>query len=155
MEIALAEHFNSRANLIVPNVSWGMEIHECDLLILTPQSYAWEIELKVDKYDLIKDKEKKHNHNSYKIKYLYFAITNDLLDCKEHIPERAGIIQVYRYVDKWGDLEIACKRIRKAKVNSQYKFSAKERQRLTMLGAMRIWTLKKRIIRLENKIKGI
>ena len=44
--------FNYRANLIVPNISWGLGLHECDLLVLTSSGYATEIEIKVSKADL-------------------------------------------------------------------------------------------------------
>jgi len=87
MEIALAEYFGIRQNLIVPNVSWGMDSHECDLFILTPAGYGWEVEIKVSKADLFKDKHKRHRHNSSKIKFLYFAIPEYLERYIDEIPE--------------------------------------------------------------------
>ena len=94
MELVLSSYFNSRTNLIVPNVSWGLNLHECDLLIVTPAGYAWEVEIKTTKYDLIRDGEKIHKHGSKKIKYLYFAIPEYLLEWQDHIPVRAGILVV-------------------------------------------------------------
>jgi len=40
MEIAFARYFGIRQNLIIPNVSWGMDTHECDLFVLTPARYG-------------------------------------------------------------------------------------------------------------------
>ena len=69
IEVALANHFNYRLNLIVPNISWGAFIwHECDLFIVSKAGYCTEIEIKISKSDLKKDFEKKHNHESDKIK---------------------------------------------------------------------------------------
>lgn len=148
MEIALAEYFGIRRNLIVPNVSWGMEIHECDLFVLTPAGYGWEIEIKISKADLMKDKEKRHNHNSYKIKFLYFAIPDYLEQYREEIPRQAGIIiigkkrhgrigDIYEYYD--------CEKIRQPQRNSNYKYTDSERLQLARLGALRIWGLKKKL----------
>lgn len=144
IEIALAEYFNPRANLIVPNVSWGMFLHECDLLVITKAGYAWEVEIKTTKQDLIRDKLKRHNHNSNKIKFLYFAIPDYLLNHQEHIPERAGIIAV-KYDDYRRYRPIYCKRVRMPQVNSKYKFTTEERYQIARLGAIRIWNLKRNI----------
>ena len=46
MEIAIARSWNYRRHLIVPNVSWGFGVHECDLLVISPSGYATEIEIK-------------------------------------------------------------------------------------------------------------
>ena len=142
IETALARYFNYRTNIIVPNVSWGMFTHECDLLVLTPAGYATEVEIKTNKYDLLRDKKKKHGHHSTRIKFLYFAIPEILAEYQEHIPDRAGIITLDYYP---GSTTLRCKTIRNAKRNSDYKFSAEERYQLARLGTMRIWTLKNTI----------
>jgi hypothetical protein len=139
MEIIIAKYFDYRANLIVPNVFWSMFAHELDLLVLSKSGYAKEIEIKVSKSDLIKDKEKPHNHNDRKIKYLYFAIPDYLLPFIEHIPKRAGILRI----DEFG----RCKEIRKPiKNNCNYKFSEQEKFEVARLGTMRIWGLKEKIL---------
>lgn len=156
MEVELSRFLNYRINLVVPNVSWGMFSHECDLIRLTPAGYCSEIEIKVSLADLKKDKTKRHNHrdgNGYgknKIKYLYFAIPEYLEKHIEHIPERAGILVVDEVQFHWG-LELRTKEIRAAKKQSNYKFSEKERIRLLELMAMRIWRLKRKI---NEKIKN-
>lgn len=143
IEIAVVKYFNPRVNLIVPNISWGMFIHECDLLLITKNNYAYEIEIKVSRSDLKKDLEKMHCHKSNKIKKLYFAIPDYMLDAVEFIPERAGIITVSQ--------GMRCHMVRDAKINSDYKFSDADKFQVARLGAMRIWGLKEKIIKLNNK----
>ncbi|MEM6817189.1 MAG: hypothetical protein AAF578_00215 [Pseudomonadota bacterium] len=146
MECALARHFNYRQNLIVPNVSWGIDIHECDLLVVTRAGYATEVEIKVSKTDLKKDAEKPHQHQDYRIKSLYFAIPDYLIDCTDLVPERAGIISVETgplRVTKQGGKDYVWKRrcevIRKAVINKRApKFSDLDKAKITRLGALRI-----------------
>ena len=90
IEIAIANHFDYRRNIIVSNVSWGMNIHECDLLVLTKSGYATEVEIKISKSDILRDKNKIHGHIHKKIKKLYFAVPENLRNCVDFIPERAG-----------------------------------------------------------------
>jgi len=139
MEVEIADYFNPRVNLIVPNISWGMYLHECDMLIITPSNYAYEVEIKTDKYDLIKDKEKRHQHNSKKIKKLYFGIPYYLLEYINHIPERAGILVVGESLYMRNNV----KKIREAQVWSDYKFTEQEKYNVARLGSMRIWGLKR------------
>lgn len=144
MEIAVSQFLNYRQNLIVPNVSWSFFQHELDLCVLSPAGYCTEIEIKVDKYDLIKDKEKSHGHRDSKIKYLYFAIPDYLIPEIGHIPKRAGIIKVYRTTKT--NSGFACMIIRGPEENTtKYKFSEKERVELMRLLCMRVWKLKEKL----------
>ena len=152
IELAVANYLNIRANLIVPNVHWSFFQHECDLLVITKAGYAWEIEIKVTKSDLIKDKEKwKWNVNENKIKCIYFAIPEKLEPHIEHIPDQAGIIVVF--IDKWD--RVRCKTIRQPKyVRHPYKFSLEERYQVARLGALRLWGLKTKIDKLNKKMEN-
>ncbi len=147
MECALARRFEPRRNLIVPNVSWGLDIHECDLLVITRAGYAWEIEIKVTKADLKKDAQKWHGHRDPRIRHLYFAVPDYLQDCIEYVPERAGIITVSRRPAdvQWGSLW-RCDTTRKPATNKAARpFSDAERYKVARLGALRIWPLKRKI----------
>jgi hypothetical protein len=73
IEIAVARFYGVRANLIVPNASWGAGVHECDLLICSNANYLTEIEIKVSKGDIKKDLKKRHQHRSEKIRRLYYS----------------------------------------------------------------------------------
>lgn len=145
IEIALATFFNKRTNLIVPNISWGMFNHECDLFVLTPSGYGWEVEIKTSKQDLIRDKEKRHGHNSSKIKFLYFAFPESLYEHHRHVPDRAGIIVVSE--------DLICTVKRNPEVHSRYKFTDQERYQIARLGALRIWGLKSTIRSINKKLR--
>lgn len=93
----LSKRFNYRRNTIVPNASYGIGVHECDVLVANAIGYCTEIEIKRSRSDLLADFKKKHTHDSVKIKYLYFAIPEELYDgCWKDIPFNAGIITVAR-----------------------------------------------------------
>lgn len=144
MEVEVARFFNPRVNIIVPNVFWSMFKYECDLVVLTPANRCYEIEIKVCKYDLRKDKDKKHNHDDPKFKRLYFAIPWYLKDEIEHIPEQAGILIINPdYYDS--NFDFSCELFREPRNKSKYIFSQKERLYLLELLGMRIWGLKNRL----------
>jgi hypothetical protein len=115
IEIAVARYFHPRVNLVVPNVSWGMGLHECDLLVITRAGYAYEVEIKISKSDLKKDREKRHCHVSSRISRLYFAIPKELENCIDYVPERAGIISVDYYWPNRDDV-FRCEKVREAKL---------------------------------------
>ena len=101
IEIAVIKGFNPRANLIVPNVSWGMHdrefrsLHECDVLILSSYGYATEVEIKISKAYLMKDWKKKNGHRHYLIRRLYYAVPPKLKQIAlETIPAHAGLIVI-------------------------------------------------------------
>lgn len=150
MEVAVANHFGYRQNIIVPNISWGFHIHECDLLILRKSGHCLEVEIKISKADLKKDKEKSHGHVDYydRVRELWFAIPEGMSNCIEDIPEKAGILVVYMH--EWLN-RYCCKRIRDAKVNSKsVKLYENEQLALARLGTMRIWSLKNKIIDMKR-----
>lgn len=162
MEAALARLFNPRQNLIVPNVSWGMFNHECDLIVVSAAGLIREIEIKVSKSDLIKDAEKWHGHRDNMISRLYFAIPKKLEKHIEYIPNHAGIIVVqartiwneetgYRLatihdVHPWTtDIIKTTKRL------GNYHISLDERIALMRLSNLRIWGLKEKILKLKKE----
>lgn len=141
IELSVAAFFNDRQNIVVPNISWGLWIHECDILVVTKAGYAYEVEIKVSKADLKKDALKRHGHNDNRLKALYFAIPEKLKDCIDLIPNRAGIIIIkerngYRMPNV----------VRKPTMNRQARsLSLDEMLKVAHLGAMRIWGLKRKI----------
>lgn len=152
MEVVLSEYLNFRKNIVVPNVSWGMFSHECDLIRLTPAGYCSEIEIKISLADLKKDAQKRHKHidgggyRENKIKYLYFAIPEYLEKHIDLIPDRAGVLIVKEIKkDWWPAPELRVYETRKPEIQSNYKFTEKQRFRLLELMALRIWGLKKKL----------
>lgn len=147
IEIAVARHFGVRQNIIVPNVSWGIGLHECDLLILTKAGYLIEVEIKASKGDVARDRRKLHNHKSYKIKALYFAIPKELFrdDVICLIPQNAGIISVTMVSDK---PQYRCSVEREPVPNEEcVKLCCDEQFQVARLGAIRVWGLKAKLIR--------
>ena len=147
MEVALMTYLNVRQNIIVPNIYWGMELlYECDLVKLTKNGYATEIEIKISKADLKKDREKRFQHDSFLFKYLYFAVPIELKEfALQEIMGRAGLYTVEknkRYPGKYIVSEV-----RKPIKYGNYKWSDKERLKLASLGTMRILTLKNQLLK--------
>jgi len=139
IETRIARYFGIRANVIVPNVSWGLLTYEADMLIMPISGVMYEVEIKVSKGDLIADKKKNHKHCSELIRGIYFAIPEKLKPHIEHIPEKAGIL----VVDKTGRVE----KLRGIKINkTSRKLSEQERFTLARLGAMRVWILKEKLV---------
>jgi hypothetical protein len=151
IEIAVANYFGVRANLIVPNVSWGLWIHECDLLVVTKAGYCYEVEIKTNRSDLKADMRKQHRHESKRIRRLYFAIPTELLDSIEFIPTRAGILEVS--VRTKGAYP-SCKCIRDSEILPAQKLSDAERFQVARLGTMRIFPLKEIMRHILSVIKN-
>jgi hypothetical protein len=161
MEIAIMDYLGVQRNIVVPNISWSMLNYEADLVSLTKSNYGTEIEIKVSKQDLLKDREKTHQHDSNYFKYLYFAVPEDMKDyALQNIPERAGLLVGY-----WREGYVNLKSSRETKPYLKIyqerspienkkcvKWSEKERQKLCELGTMRISTMKKALKRKHDKI---
>lgn len=148
MELILQSYFSRSGNLVVPNISWGLGLHECDLLVMSKKGYLTEIEIKISRSDLKKDREKRHQHHSNKIKSLYFSIPWHLINDKEYIPERAGII----VVNEIRQIHI----LRSPKTNKNARpLTAKEQFQFVRLGSLRIWSLKRNVWKLRKDLKGL
>lgn len=141
IEIAVANYFNYRVNLIVPNVYWGMGLnHEADLLILSRAGYATEVEIKVSKADLARDSSKHHGHESDIVKAFWFAVPTILKDyALANIPEEAGLLEIWER--KAGDsIQRRARMVKAPKLRPHSrKFSDSEREQLARLAAMRYW----------------
>lgn len=137
----------------MPNVSYGLNIHEVDLLVISHSGYATEVEIKISVADLKADLRKSHGHRSNKIKYLYFAVPLELQEkALELIPERAGLIVIIpnKYNNDW-----YANIIKAPIVNKQArKLTEKELLKLGSLAAMRIWSLKEIIYRHQKEYKA-
>jgi hypothetical protein len=140
IEIAIAQWFGYRDYVIVPNVSWGFLTYEADLLVISSSGYAWEVEIKISRGDLVRDKNKRHSHESRKVRKLWFAIPEKLSNCIEHVPERAGVLIV--------STDGIVRELRKPTVNEfAIKLTDAQQFQVARLGAMRVWDLKKRIVK--------
>lgn len=84
IEVALAEYFGWKRNIIAYNVlgvSGTLPIdHECDMLIVSPSGYLTEIEIKRSYADFCADFKKRHHHSSnVPMKEFIFAIPAGIL----------------------------------------------------------------------------
>lgn len=151
IEYAILQHFGVRRNIIVTNVSWGVvhDLHECDVLVLSKSGYATEVEIKVSKQDILKDKEKTHGHRHRYIRRLYFAVPEKLYEFAiDHIPKNSGLLIVKKVGGRYRVLQK-----RKAKIKSSaHKWDEKEVMNLARLGTMRAEKYLKKIIELTTKI---
>lgn len=150
MEIALSNLFSYTKSIIVPNISWGFNIHECDLFIIKSSGYAIEIEIKRSLQDTKNDANKKHDHSDNRIREFYFAIPIELYEsCRDLIPKHAGIITIGK--TKYGKIYRALIE-RKATINNNSrKLTIEEQLKIARLGTLRIWNLKKKLLNLQNK----
>ena len=149
MECAISRYFNTRRNIIVPNVSWGLGfMHELDLLVMTPGGRCFEIEIKTSKADLKRDLLKQHGHKSNRIARLYFAIPARMKPDINLIPEEAGILVV--------GINGRVSELRKAQLKkAAVSLSIKDTLNLSRLGVMRIWTLKKSLMDLAKNYEDL
>jgi len=155
METAIAKHFGVRQNIIVPNISWGLDwMHECDMFIVKKSGYATEVEIKRSKTDLLADFNKGHGHVDIKnrISEFYYALTEELYEkCKDLIPLNAGILVCRKYFNygKWRTHVSVEKKA--VWVRGCRKLTEEEKFKVAKLGTMRIWSLKEKIIKLQNE----
>ncbi len=157
MEIAISKYFGIREHIIVPNISWGFKrMHECDLFIIKKSGIAIEVEIKRTKSDLIADFKKEHHHydKDNRITELYFAMPEEMYEnCKDLIPEGAGIIVCYRYTHPQKRTEEVGAYVKRnsKRIRGSRKLTVEERLRIAHLGTMRIWSLKQKLIKNGNK----
>jgi len=128
-------------------------LHECDIISLSNSNYATEIEIKISKGDLLKDKEKNHRHEHYLITNFYYAVLKKLVELAlTEMPERAGLICVEK-IENRGKLYLRAYEIKKAKQKSNaYKWTDNDCNRLARLGTLRILGLKEKIYKLKCKV---
>lgn len=156
LEIKLMRYFNITQNVIVPNVFKGIGIsYEADLVVLSKNGYATEIEIKTSRKDLLKDKNKKEYHNSNLFKYLFFAVPESLkIVALKEIPKNAGLFLVRKKMEIKVNKVIYRQEIMLVKpaiknVNC-VKWDNSQRENLMRLGTMRILGLKEKILKKEG-----
>lgn len=154
MEIAILQTFNPRLYLAVPNVSWGFEIHECDLILVRGTGYAVEIEIKRSLADLKKDFNKRHGHRDRqnRIKELYYAVPESLLakalPLIDELAEAAGIISCYRKEGVFlSKIVVPARTDKKAR-----KLTIQERYVLARLGTLKLWSAREKLIERQIEI---
>lgn len=181
IETALARNsqFDFTKNIVVFNVKGSSEklpiYHECDMLVLSKSGYLTEIEIKRSWNDFLADFKKKHNHHNFPIvKYFYYCVPVSIFEKVRDKLEKTyneknksdgfdytGIISYdedlnltfYGRRVKWfdsGNVEPTYYSIFPSMIGYKRLF-LEQRLELARLGAMRIVTLKEKIIKLKNE----
>jgi len=143
IELAIVKHYGIRQHIIVPNcyINFGTSVdHECDLIIIKRSGYAEEIEIKMSKSDFKADFKKKHRHIDERLQHLYYAIPSEIYEqCKELIPEYAGVFTITKYEDR-----AFTKCVKSAPKKKCRKLTTEEQLKIARLGVMRVWNLKEK-----------
>jgi len=143
IELAIAKYYDTRQHIIVPNcyINFGTSAdHECDLIIIKRTGYAEEIEIKMSKSDLKADFKKKHGHVDERLQHLYYAMPVELYEqCKELIPESAGVLTITKYEDRG-----FARCVKSAPKKQCRKLTIEEQLKIARLGVMRMWNLKQK-----------
>ena len=154
IEVAIAELFDVRKHIIVPNISWGAAIHEMDMALINKTGFLKEIEIKISKSDYMKDFEKSHHHvdRFHRISQFYYAMPLYLYEkIKELIPEDAGIITC-NSIEYRSGFHVRATILRQAtKIKDSRKLTVEEQLNIARLGTMRIFKLKRKLIALKEK----
>lgn len=107
IELALVDAvYPYRVWLVVPRVSWGLNMRECDLLALSGRGYAHAIEIKVTVSDLKREFKKRHyaidahfpdrDHQRKWIKFRWFAVPYLMREkALQFVPEDCGILCIH------------------------------------------------------------
>lgn len=122
----------------VTNVKWGFGLkYEADLLVLSKSGVLTEVEIKISRSDLRADFKKRYQHNDERIRYVYYAVPDHLVEyANDILPKEYGIIKLN--VAKWGmQTGIQTSIYRNAKKRSVYKATEEDRLKLLRLGCMR------------------
>lgn len=147
IELAVAQAFGVRNNIIVPNVSWGFfATHEADLVIINKTGYMTEVEIKRSWQDFLNDFKKHTTRDEGKVMWKYFAVPQSLCE------------RVWQYLcdnghRDWGVIEYfedGSARIAYYPNNIHDKIASKklfleEKLAIARLGCMRIWSLKEKL----------
>lgn len=149
IELAIAQAFGVRNNIIVPNVSWGFfATHEADLVIINKSGYMTEVEIKRSWQDFLNDFKKHTTHDEGKVMWKYFAVPERLCErawqylCDNERKDW-GIIQYCENGNAWV-VHTPNNIHRTTKTNRLF---LEEQLAITRLGCMRIWSLKEKLNR--------
>jgi hypothetical protein len=162
IEVLVANHFDYRKNIIIPNVTHFFN-HEADVLIVRPKTgYCIEVEIKISKSDLKADLKKWHNHSSSRIKELWFCMPENMIELAiELLPEHIGLLAVCELEavnNKELNYYLPATRYLSVKrqptiINKSVPFEQKDINKLLHLGIMRIWKLKANTLPKSKKVK--
>lgn len=137
--------FSRRRWYVVPNVSWGWGLnYEADLIAVSQNLWADEIEIKVNKYDLLGDKDKRKFKRlpDRRIKRFWYAVPAELQELAlQVVPPTAGVIVISEPRNNYDFPRVSVARRAKAAPNA-VQVKPDELLKLLHLGVMRYWDLR-------------
>jgi hypothetical protein len=155
MEVAIAKWWDPRKHLIVPNISWGLLSYEADMLIVRPTGYCIEVEIKRSYKDYKDDFKKRkwkvrpNNGQGKLIKEFYYAFPIELWekrmdDIVELLPDFAGVLTCHK------DRGMLYTQLQRSATPNRMARPLRndEMFQLARLGTLRIWSLKRTILKL-------
>ena len=149
IELAIAEFFGFRNNIIVPNVSWGFfATHEADLVIINKSGYMTEVEIKRSWQDFLNDFKKHTTHDEGKVMWKYFAVPDSLSEkAWQYLCDNGhrewGVIQYNEFGGAWAVHHPNNRQI----TTKSNRLFLEEQLAIARLGSMRIWKLKEKLTR--------
>jgi hypothetical protein len=149
-EIGLANYFKYTQNYVIPNVSWGFHgNYEMDLFIIRKSGYGVEVEIKITVADFKNDLKKRHNHSSRYVKDFYYAMPMSVYEkIKDLIFDHAGVL-IIKKIETTEKIIIT--EVKKPKSNKNaIKLTMEDVLKIGWLSSIRIWTLKKKIKKLQS-----
>lgn len=147
IELAVAQVFGVRNNIIVPNVSWGFfATHEADLVIINKTGYLTEVEIKRSWQDFLNDFKKHTTHDEGKVMWKYFALPESLCEkawryLRDNGHRDWGVIQYNEGGCAW----VKYHPDNKGHSDQRKKLFLEEKLAIARLGCMRIWKLKNKL----------
>ncbi len=147
IELAIAQVFGIRNNIIVPNVSWGFfATHEADLVIINKTGYMTEVEIKRSWQDFLNDFKKHTTHDEGKVMWKYFAPPQSLCEkAWQYLCDNGhrdwGVIPYTESGGAW----VQYYPDNKGHSDCSKKLFLEEKLAIARLGCMRIWSLKEKL----------
>lgn len=131
--------WNTRTDIFVTNLSWGLLDYEADFVVLNKSGYLTEVEIKRTWSDFLADFKKEHTHNDSRIYHFFYCLPISFKEkAIELLTEKFGNrIPAILLYDEDG-------KITRAGGISQRggrKLFIEEQLTLSRLGTMRFWNL--------------
>ena len=122
-------------NMFVPNISWGMFKYEMDFVVVTPQRYLYEIEIKRSWSDFMADFKKNHIHDDKHVRKFYYCVPQAMADkvCEFCSDRNIGVL-FYTENKYMGARRGACINTNSINLNDDELF------KLSRLATIRFWT---------------
>jgi hypothetical protein len=149
IEVVLSNHFDVQKCVCMPQLTMFFE-HEIDFLAVRKTGFAIEVEIKRSLSDMRAEQKKAHKHESDKIVEFYYCFPTKILEaCTPLVPERAGILEIYWTGYRWR-LNVKKNPVRN---KDSRKLTDKEIRKILRYSNYRIWSFKKKIVKLQRKLE--